>query len=154
MSESYKSPPVGHEISAVMRGVNPIYFANRPGWAERIIFGKESPLISAMKDALRADNFSILGISSENFSGGGLAATMILSESHLATHTYQEYDAIYFNMYSCRGPEDAKNVMRHLSNIICPADYYETANNRIPLEGAKMLLGTSESILAERRKTA
>lgn len=152
--EKYKSPPVGHEISAVMRGVNPDYFAPRPNWFARFFLGKESPLISSMIGALKADNFSILGISSTNFPEGGLTATITLGESHFATHTYQEYDALYFSMYSCRGPDDATKVIEYLKNAISPADYCEITNEQVPLTGIKRVLEKPNDFFGGMRNIA
>jgi len=121
MSNYYKSPLVGHEISCVMTGLNPTFFE------------KNALIERTIKEALKKDNFNVLDFLSFNFQPQGFTALVLLSESHLAIHTYPEHNAIYFNMYSCRGPRDAKKTFYEIKKKLNPEKIIFLKDNQIPL---------------------
>jgi S-adenosylmethionine decarboxylase proenzyme len=104
----YKSPPVGQEISCVMQGI------------KKDILLENNLLIELIKKILKKENFEILDFSSHDFEPHGFTALVLLSESHLAIHTYPEYSSLYFNMYSCRGPKDSENTFNELKKKLNP----------------------------------
>lgn len=45
----------------------------------------------------------------------------MIQESHIAIHTYPEYNCLVFNLYSCRGPEDGRNALDFFRRAVNPA---------------------------------
>lgn len=45
---------------------------------------------------------------------------ILLAESHLAVHTYPEYNSLYFNMYSCRSQKDAEKTFELIKGKLKP----------------------------------
>lgn len=59
---------------------------------------------------LKEQKFGTLKSINHPFSPQGYTSLILLSESHLAIHTYPEHNSLYFSIYSCRGPKDAEPV--------------------------------------------
>ena len=121
MAENYTSPPVGHEVSCVMEGIS------------GEILNNKSSLMSIMKTALEKDNFHILKTIFQSFSPQGFTGVFILSESHLAFHTYPEHWVLYLNMYSCRGPKDAEKTFNFIKKKLNPKKTRILSNHEVPL---------------------
>jgi len=47
---------------------------------------------------------------------------VLLSESHVAIHTYPEYNSIYFGLYSCKAKGHGKNTYEHFVKNLKPKD--------------------------------
>lgn len=58
-------------------------------------------LKSKLEDFLRKSEFTILGFIDHQFSPQGYTCVWLLSESHLAVHTYPEHDKSYVELTSC-----------------------------------------------------
>lgn len=71
-------------------------------------------------NSLEKENFGVLEKISYKFHPQGFTLLTLLSESHLAIHTYPEHNCLYFNMYSCRGPEDSKNTFESIKKALNP----------------------------------
>ncbi len=93
-SGNFVMASVGNEISAVLFGV------------DSEIINNTDFLFKTLKEGLEKEKFGILGYKDHKFEPQGYTVTFILSESHLAVHTYPEFNSIAFQIYSCRGPED------------------------------------------------
>lgn len=115
------SPTIGQEISCVMKGVNKIYLS------------KYQPLTKLLQNFLKEEKFGILNTTAHQFEPQGFTILILLSESHLAVHTYPEHDALYFSLYSCRGPTDSQNTFEKLKNVINPKEIIFMSNNQVPL---------------------
>jgi len=119
----HQSQPVGQEISCVMKGVKENFLINPLELRELAI------------NSLKKFNFSILKVQEHSFSPQGYTLLILLGESHLAVHTYPEYNSIYFNLYSCRGPKDAEPTFELIKEKLKPKNILFYKENKIPLVG-------------------
>ena len=118
---THQSPPIGQEISCVMKGISP-----------RLI--RENKKIKQfLLEALNQCNFKIIGTIFHEFQPQGMTLMFLLSESHAAIHTYPEYNALYFSLYTCRAPNDAEKTFNLLKEKINPKQFLFLNNNQIPL---------------------
>ncbi len=115
----HQSRPVGQEISCVMHGVKKEFLYDN------------KKLESILKEALRNDKFNVLEFVQHNFTPKGYTAMSLLSESHLAVHTYPEYESLYFNMYSCRGPRDVEKTISYLTEKLKPTSIDYLKRNQV-----------------------
>ncbi len=60
-----------------------------------------SVLLNEMTEILKASNFEILNHVEHFFKPHGYTALWLLSESHLAIHTFPEKDSTYVELSSC-----------------------------------------------------
>ncbi|MDP6388009.1 MAG: adenosylmethionine decarboxylase [Candidatus Pacebacteria bacterium] len=93
---SYKSSQVGNEILCVMHGISDKKLSDTKNLEEKLL------------KALRTDKFTVLKKVSHTFTPQGHTIAILLAESHVAVHTYPEYNSLYFNLYSCRGEHDGQ----------------------------------------------
>ena len=105
---SYQPPEVGNEISCVMRGIDDKLLYNTKALEKKIIA------------ALKKEKFTVLDIISRKFKPQGYTLVVLLAESHLATHTYPEYNSFYLNIYSCRGKEDGVKTYEAIKKYLKP----------------------------------
>jgi S-adenosylmethionine decarboxylase len=117
MKEKYVSPPLGNEITCIMRGLNRSWLVDN-----KLI----RPTILA---ALKKDRFTILGYKDYIFQPQGYSITILLAESHASIHTYPEYHCLVFNLYSCRGQGDGVQTLNTLKRKLRPKEikFYERA---------------------------
>jgi len=115
----YKSPPVGQEISCVMHGIKKDFLLNN------------NLFESLLKEALQKDKFNVLNFVSHSFTPKGYTAVALLSDSHLAIHTYPEHDTVYFNMYSCRGPKDSEKTFNFIKEKLKPVSILFFKNEEV-----------------------
>jgi S-adenosylmethionine decarboxylase proenzyme len=106
---TYLSNPVGNEISCVMYKISNETLKNHKKL--------ESTLIKALKQ----DKFRILGKISHEFQPQRYTLTVLLSESHVAIHTYPKYNSLFFYLYSCRGPKDGRKTYEFLKEKLKPS---------------------------------
>ncbi|MFH1290045.1 MAG: adenosylmethionine decarboxylase [Nanoarchaeota archaeon] len=104
----YKTNPVGNEISCVFHNVSNEILNNH-----RLIKG-------SLIEALKKEGFTILDISSHEFSPQGFSFCALIAESHATIHTYPEYNSLAFHLYSCRSPNDGQIVLKHLKEKLKP----------------------------------
>lgn len=71
--------------------------------------------------ASRQENFKILNKIFHNFRPYGFTGILLIQESHIAIHTYPEYNCLVFNLYSCRGPRDGRETLDFFKRAINPA---------------------------------
>jgi len=115
----YKSPVVGQEISCVLKGIDKSYLSNN------------KKLDSLIIKILREEKFNICDVSSYSFKPRGYTLLVLLKESHLALHTYPEYDSVYFSIYSCRGPNDSLETFEKVKKALNPKELIHYTNNKI-----------------------
>lgn len=114
---TYQSSSAGHIIIAVLHGIS----------NERI---RDNKFLSrTLKELLESDNFTINGSMSHTYDPQGFTTAHLLAESHAAVHTYPEFRSLFFDLYSCRGPNDGNSVYSSFVNIIKPT------NARIVFQG-------------------
>ncbi len=58
-------------------------------------------LKETLTDALAAAGFNVLEITEHHFTPHGYTALWLLSESHLAVHTFPEHNSTYLELSSC-----------------------------------------------------
>ncbi|MFQ5662005.1 MAG: adenosylmethionine decarboxylase [Candidatus Paceibacteria bacterium] len=105
---SYKSPDTGNEISCIMHGISDNLLKDTKKLEEKLL------------DALRVDKFNVLDKVSHVFTPQGFTIAILLAESHVAVHTYPEYNSLYFNLYSCRGEKDGEKTYELLKEYLKP----------------------------------
>lgn len=105
----YVSSPVGNEISCVMYDV------------DSGILNDNEALEHLLLDALKKDNFRILDKRSHRFQPQGYTIVVLIAESHVALHTYPEYNSLFFYLYSCRGPQDGRKTYEFLRKRLRPS---------------------------------
>ncbi|MEK6917324.1 MAG: adenosylmethionine decarboxylase [Nanoarchaeota archaeon] len=115
------SPPIGQEISCVMKEVDSIYLK------------RKNVLNQFVADILKQEKFNVLKTLAYQFEPQGFTTLILLSESHVAIHTYPEYNALYFSVYSCRGPNDAERTFQLLKEKLAPKEITFLNCNKIPL---------------------
>lgn len=106
----YKSSEVGNEISCVMYGVDEEILTNTKKLEEKLL------------QALNEDGFDVLEKVSHTFTPQGYTIAILLAESHVAVHTYPEYNSLYFNLYSCRGEYDGQISFDIIKKYLKPSD--------------------------------
>lgn len=108
MKKIFFSNPTGNEITCIMYGVNINILENK------------KLIKKALLEGLKKDKFHILKTCEYKFSPRGYTLCVLLAESHAAIHTYPEYEALVFYLYSCRKEGDGKITLFHLLNSLKP----------------------------------
>ncbi len=124
--QHYQSPATGNETSSVFHGV-PDSVLLDPTFIEKTLL-----------DALKQDNFTVLGIQPHHFTPTGYTALVLLAESHAAIHTYPEHSTLYFSIYSCRGEVDGDGAFEYFRAHI-PHESVDIINNKITVNKAATL---------------
>ncbi len=115
---SYQSPEIGNEISCVMHGIDDKILRNTKILEKKIIA------------ALKKEKFTVLDIISRKFKLQGYTLVALLAESHLAIHTYPEYNSFYLSIYSCRGKEDGAKTYEAVKTYLKPK-FVDYSNKKI-----------------------
>ncbi len=124
---THKSNPVGNEITCVMFGIK-----------DAVLNGVDL-LEKALMDCAKEENFKILKKISHRFEPRGYTAILLIQESHIAVHTYPEYNCLVFNLYSCRSPEDGRKSLEFFKKAVNPEKITLRENQvRIDGENGKM----------------
>lgn len=127
--KGYVSPPVGNQITAVIKNVAKQFFV--PEY-----------LRQALANALRAENFTI--VKEDNYvypSPIQEAATLvaILAESSADIHCYVEHGSLTLRLYTCRSPKDGHIVLREFLRALPGAEltmFHEINIDVSPLRAA------------------
>jgi len=106
----FQSPAIGQEISCVMTKI------------DGSLLSDNKKLNLVLKNILKEEKFGILANTMHEFSPHGCTIFFLLSESHLAIHTYPEHNSLYFSLYSCRGPKDAEASFNKFKKILSPKE--------------------------------
>jgi S-adenosylmethionine/arginine decarboxylase-like enzyme len=67
---------------------------------------KFASIDAVIKDILAKIDITVIKSDFHEFSGGGLSIVYILSASHLAIHTWPEYEFLHFDLITCSSKED------------------------------------------------
>lgn len=106
----FVSSIIGHEISAVLHGV------------DKKLINDANFLKNTIMEGLKKDDFKILKDVDYKFSPKGYTLTVLLAESHVCIHTYPEHDSIYFGLYSCKAKGHGKKTYEHFVKNLKPKD--------------------------------
>lgn len=106
----YKSPATDNEISCVMYGIDGEVLAGTKILEEKLI------------QALNKDKFGIIDRIPHKFDPQGYTIVILLAKSHVAIHTYPEYNSLYFNLYSCRGEYNGKKTFDIMKEYLNPSN--------------------------------
>ena len=104
----FVSNSIGHEISAVLYGV------------DKKLINDSNFLKKVIMQGLKKDKFHILKDVDYVFSPQGYTLNVLLSESHVAIHTYPEHGSIYFGLYSCKCQGHGKKTYEHFVKKLKP----------------------------------
>lgn len=102
---------ISHTISCGLFGVEFTDFERTDDW--------ESLLVDSVEDV----DYTVLDTTFTAFDNGGLTGVVVLAESHLAIHTWPEYDYLSVVLESCKGKESSRQVVENLRDAIEHSDY-------------------------------
>jgi S-adenosylmethionine/arginine decarboxylase-like enzyme len=100
MTNIYKSPPVGNNLSWIFWGIDKTFYT------------RSKKLENILREGLKKDQLTPLNWHTHKFGKDGYTMLIPLSESHLSVHTYKEYDSIAFGLYSCLSPSSGTETYR------------------------------------------
>lgn len=109
----YQVTPVGNRITCVFHGLD-----------EKVI-NNTNFLQKSLREALKQDNFTILGSIIHRFKPVGFTSLVLLAESHASIHTYPEHLSAVFDLYTCRGLEDGRKTYVYLKEQLNPTEIRE-----------------------------
>lgn len=121
---TYKSNPIGNEITCIMYGI------------KNAVLNNTKKLEQLLLASAAQEKFKILDKVSHVFQPRGYSAILLIQESHIAIHTYPEYNSLVFNLYSCRGPGDGEKTVKYFKNALKPTKT-QIIKKRIKVEHAK-----------------
>lgn len=103
-----------------MTGIGNHYLTDLHGVAAEAL-RDESRLMATFAAALDAGGFHVVARASHRFAGGGGGVTgfFLLSESHLAFHTYPEFGYLALDLFSC-GSARPEEALRFLTEALRP----------------------------------
>lgn len=81
-------------------------------WNYKVWVNETDPkaLYSYLNELLLKSGFKIVGFIDKHFSPVGYSGTWLISESHLAVHTFPERNKSYIELSSCNGEKQRKFV--------------------------------------------
>ena len=74
---------------------------------------------TAMLDAVRAANATLLNIYVHTFSPQGVTGVAVLSESHLSIHTWPEHGYVAADVFTCGTTTNPQRAAEVLRNAFC-----------------------------------
>lgn len=74
----------------------------------------------ALHAAVAAGGFQLLNLYLHQFQPQGLTATAVLSESHIALHSWPEDGALFVDLATCSGPAPTEAAFRRLCAVYSP----------------------------------
>lgn len=85
----------------------------------------EQLLREAVIKAAEIANMHLVEVKSWRFAGekGGVSVLALVTESHIAIHTWPEYDYATIDVYTCGGQSDPWKAFYYLVNILQPEKY-------------------------------
>jgi len=79
---------------------------------------KDLPIESLMDTAITsAKELTVVDKFKHNFNPIGLSLIYILSESHISIHTWEEYNYLSIDLYTCGGKSPKKTLNHFLDNV-------------------------------------
>lgn len=79
--------------------------------------------IMLLRDAVAATNTTLIDVVCHNFVPVGMSVVAILRESHVAIHTYPEYQALFLDAFTCGKQADPEKIVSHIINELNPKQY-------------------------------
>ena len=99
-------------------------YANLYGVPKEIA-GDEEYLVETVKKAAEIANMTLYDIKSYRFGGkkGGISVLALVIESHIALHTWIEYDYATVDIYTCGARSDPWKAFNYIVERLRPEDY-------------------------------
>ncbi len=107
-NKNYESPPIGYSFRVMFYGVDDKYLKDQ---------GELEILVS---NAVEKEKFKVLTTTNYNFNPG-ITMTGVISESHLAIHTYPEHNSLVLDLYACSGYKEVGiEALKYITMILNP----------------------------------
>jgi S-adenosylmethionine decarboxylase len=100
----------GTHVIADIVGIDPI--AIRDG----------NTILSGMDEGLGRSGATLCGLQVRQFEPAGLTAVYLLSESHASVHTYPEFNALFFDAFTCGSTCEPKAFLDALVAALGPCE--------------------------------
>lgn len=76
--------------------------------------------ITLLRNAIATTNATLVDIVYHNFIPEGMSVIAILRESHVAIHTYPEYQALFLDVFTCGKQADPEKIVSYITNKLNP----------------------------------
>ena len=107
-NKNYESPPIGYSFRVMFYGVDDKYLKDQ---------GELEVLVS---NAVEKEKFKVLTTTNYNFNPG-ITMTGVISESHLAIHTYPEHNSLVLDLYACSGYKEVGiEAIKYITETLRP----------------------------------
>lgn len=83
-----------------------------------------------VEEAIERSGMTLVDIQSKEFDPIGITITAILSESHLAIHTYPEYGYIAVDCFTCGSDGNPAMAIEYIANCLMPSNIEVTEKHR------------------------
>lgn len=81
--------------------------------------------ISLLQDAIATTNATLVEVVCHSFIPEGMSIIAVLKESHVAIHTYPEYQALFLDVFTCGTQANPEKIVSYIINELNP-QYYST----------------------------
>lgn len=79
--------------------------------------------IALLRNAVATTNATLVDVVYNNFVPEGMSVIAILRESHVAIHTYPEYQALFLDVFTCGKQADPEKIVSHIISELNPKQY-------------------------------
>ena len=80
-------------------------------------------LVALLHNAVSATNATLVDVVCHNFEPEGMSVIAVLKESHIAIHTYPEYQALFLDVFTCGTRADPEKIVLYIVNELQPKCY-------------------------------
>lgn len=98
-------------------------FCNMEG-IDRVGMNNSSYFITLLRNAIATTNATLVDVVYHNFAPEGMSVIAVLKESHVAIHTYPEYQALFLDVFTCGKQANPEIIVSHIINELHPKQYY------------------------------
>lgn len=100
----------GTHVIADIAGIDPVAIRD------------DRAILRGMDEGLGRSGATLCGLQVRQFEPAGLTAVYLLSESHASVHTYPEFNALFFDAFTCGGTCDPKAFLDALVAVLGPCE--------------------------------
>lgn len=76
-----------------------------------------------LRDAVATTNATLVDVVYHNFVPEGMSVIAVLRESHVAIHTYPEYQALFLDVFTCGKQADPEKIVSYIINELKPTQF-------------------------------